>query len=561
MRTKLLFLILVSASFLCALSQPDSNELLLRARSTTFSGYDSVVFKGKNATAKEVIVFSKLKNNGTEDSILTTDKNGVLKLKKPGAGPTSNWHNYVFQTTAPGDTTIFWVDNSEGNKGSWPVRSFFMGKWSVEKYYDPIADFTSNLPPLTLLATGQSNMQIMPYNNAGNKGDVTPDNRVLYWNGTAWVIWNIGTSNNLGFQFAKNIARAQNRVVRVILSFENGAPIAKWFAPSGTRFTNIRSQIAASGVDSISLILWRQGEAENTSSMSEYKTYFDTVMNRFKNESWFSKLRPVLVSGLCDGTYYTNSGPQKYFESFTNLDDPTLLFASNNGIYSADGTHFYGGAIDSCATRAAAVFLYGKSKVSPNLGKSSGINNRIQIADGVSGFQSNILFQADVPNQVLRVPKIEYWDGYSGTGFYFNQGLGLQSALIGSSNGGSIGFSYAGTPHSVFNSSGQLGVGTTSPNAKLHVIGSPKFADGTQGAGKVLTSDANGLGTWVASDAIPDEVFTATAGQTQFNTTANLTNHKVIVFRNGVYTKATKTATSITVAPSGTGDNVVVVVL
>jgi len=43
---------------------------------------------------------------------------------------------------------------------------------------------------------------------------------------------------------------------------------------------------------------------------------------------------------------------------------------------------------------------------------------------------------------------------------------------------------------------GNVGIGTTSPTAKLDVIGAIKITDGTQGVGKVLTSDANGRGSW-----------------------------------------------------------------
>jgi len=46
--------------------------------------------------------------------------------------------------------------------------------------------------------------------------------------------------------------------------------------------------------------------------------------------------------------------------------------------------------------------------------------------------------------------------------------------------------------------SGNVGIGTTTPTAKLHVNGTIKITDGTQGAGKVLTSDASGKGTWQA---------------------------------------------------------------
>jgi FG-GAP repeat len=43
-----------------------------------------------------------------------------------------------------------------------------------------------------------------------------------------------------------------------------------------------------------------------------------------------------------------------------------------------------------------------------------------------------------------------------------------------------------------------VGIGTTTPTAKLHVNGSFKLTDGTQGNGKVLTSDAAGAAAWQA---------------------------------------------------------------
>jgi hypothetical protein len=43
---------------------------------------------------------------------------------------------------------------------------------------------------------------------------------------------------------------------------------------------------------------------------------------------------------------------------------------------------------------------------------------------------------------------------------------------------------------------GNTGIGTTNPTAKLEVNGNVKITDGTQGANKVLTSDANGTASW-----------------------------------------------------------------
>lgn len=46
---------------------------------------------------------------------------------------------------------------------------------------------------------------------------------------------------------------------------------------------------------------------------------------------------------------------------------------------------------------------------------------------------------------------------------------------------------------------GNFGIGTTAPSAKLEVAGQIKITGGTPGAGKVLTSDASGLATWQTS--------------------------------------------------------------
>lgn len=57
----------------------------------------------------------------------------------------------------------------------------------------------------------------------------------------------------------------------------------------------------------------------------------------------------------------------------------------------------------------------------------------------------------------------------------------------------------------VLGNNADVGIGTSTPAAKLHLVGDLLLEDGTQGAGKVLTSDASGLASWqVPIDNVDD---------------------------------------------------------
>jgi len=65
---------------------------------------------------------------------------------------------------------------------------------------------------------------------------------------------------------------------------------------------------------------------------------------------------------------------------------------------------------------------------------------------------------------------------------------------------------------------GNVGIGTTAPTTKLHVAGQLRIVDGTQGANKVLTSDANGNSSWVTNTGIIPAVV-ASLSSTPYNLT------------------------------------------
>ncbi len=73
-------------------------------------------------------------------------------------------------------------------------------------------------------------------------------------------------------------------------------------------------------------------------------------------------------------------------------------------------------------------------------------------------------------------------------------GTGTTNRLLDLSTGGTQ--NVAGTSVLAVLGTGNVGIGTQSPSAKLEVNGQVKITGGAPGAGKVLTSDANGLATW-----------------------------------------------------------------
>jgi hypothetical protein len=128
----------------------------------------------------------------------------------------------------------------------------------------------------------------------------------------------------------------------------------------------------------------------------------------------------------------------------------------------------------------------------------------------------------------------------------------------------------------VITTEGKLGIGTINPTRKLDVNGNVKIADGTQGNGKILTSDANGNASWQTLST-GGVLFTnmqvyANAGSFTFTVPAGFTKIMVEVwgaggggscsnnyaggggaYGKGVYTVTPSTNYAVTVGAGGTG--------
>lgn len=75
--------------------------------------------------------------------------------------------------------------------------------------------------------------------------------------------------------------------------------------------------------------------------------------------------------------------------------------------------------------------------------------------------------------------------------------------------------------------SGNVGIGTNSPDTKLEVAGQVKITGGSPGANKVLTSDANGLATW--QTPVINTTYSVVIPPTTANYTALATDYYIIL--------------------------------
>ncbi|MBA3665135.1 MAG: hypothetical protein H0W61_13120 [Bacteroidetes bacterium] len=155
-------------------------------------------------------------------------------------------------------------------------------------------------------------------------------------------------------------------------------------------------------------------------------------------------------------------------------------------------------------TPAARLDVFGTSQFIDN-NTSTGYSTLIQnnVASGISGGALDITNsgQRSIGNSAVNIQNLVTKSGGSGT---TKTGLSIQStgAWAPGTNQPNVGLfvnvSGADINNSAIFLGGNVGIGTNAPvaSSSLHVNGGVTITDGTQGLGKVLTSDASGNAQW-----------------------------------------------------------------
>jgi hypothetical protein len=189
-----------------------------------------------------------------------------------------------------------------------------------------------------------------------------------------------------------------------------------------------------------------------------------------------------------EGTFYANSG------IITALSTPAVLDV--NGIGNSSHIRLFSGQDNSqiflsdyAGNMGIQLFHTGNAFFAGNVGIGTNSPSSILHLIGNSPklkiqTQTNLTDPSvEFIKYGVRTMEIKLTDGGSGTGLQFIDQNSEQVRMY------------------IKASTGRVGIGTIFPDAALDVNGQVKIRGGEPGAGKVLTSDANGLATWVAPAA------------------------------------------------------------
>lgn len=164
--------------------------------------------------------------------------------------------------------------------------------------------------PIVILATGQSNIQLHP------SLAWSPPSNLKIWNwdgGTDLQALSVGTefsaldgaTMGVSYSYASQVAiNNPGRVVYLVNIGITSTAIAKWL-PGATApdlyaacKANIEAALVAAGVTSIDELLWWQGESDAIAGSQTYVQDFETVITRFRGESWFPYNTPITIMGV-----------------------------------------------------------------------------------------------------------------------------------------------------------------------------------------------------------------------------------------------------------------------
>lgn len=238
------------------------------------------------------------------------------------------------------------------------------------------------------------------------------------------------------------------------------------------------------------------------------------------------------------GKFHPNGGINLGLNSVAHPDG-SIAIGQNANSNTQVGALALGHSSNASGYRATAI---GYGAVSNN-------NDAVAI-----GYNSNVsgIYSAAIGFETRVTGQSAFAIGYqtSASG-YLSSAIGNNSSSAGAWST-AIGFGATSTQDnsiilgSSTNSNNKIGIGTNTPDERLHVVGSVKIVDGSQGIGKVLVSDAAGKAVWQNPNSLKGY------GEINKNSNQTLTSGGAITYgNNGEYQNVTLNANTIQVTQTG----------
>lgn len=226
-----------------------------------------------------------------------------------------------------------------------------------------------------------------------------------------------------------------------------------------------------------------------------------------------------VVAGNTTGNAFNSGG-----SILLKAGNSTVSGTGGNALFQAGNGYHFGGSTTITAGSGLQAGIAQGGTLTLSGGPGASVGGPVNLAGGAG--QTGGTTTISGGNGTLFDGNVNIKAGTGGTSSNGNITI---DAGVGSSSPGAVKIAgVTNTDVQIAVAGGNVGVGTTTPGAKLEVAGTMKITGGTPGAGKVLTSDATGLASWVTPAAGGSGTVTSVTSANSYLTIATTTTTPVI---------------------------------
>lgn len=295
----------------------------------------------------------------------------------------------------------------------------------------------------------------------------TTANNFFYFNGTAWVVLSAGAgwglTGNAGTNPATNFVGTTDAQA---LQFRVNNQHAGLISASGTGSVSFGLSAGAVNTGTQNTFLGASSGSSNTSGNA------NTMVGRSAGANNITGSQNVYIGQGAGATATAASG--------------SVLIGSNTGNVTTGGSNTFVGGITGSANTTGALGVF----VGSSAGNANTTGNENTAIGALANFGSGALTNATAIGARSRVDN-------------------NNSMVLGAVTGMTGGI----TPN--------VGIGTTAPADRLHVVGGIRMVDGNQAIGRIPVSDVNGRMTWTDPLAVANNLAWTLTGNAGTNPATN----------------------------------------